>query len=134
MLSNALPAQRVQSFCNGGLPASATVHLEYDVINGDAAGNNADGTVSAPPCIFLHGLLGSRRSLRTLGNLLRPHASKLIFVDQRNHGVSPRADTVGLKDMAGDILALMDREHIPKASLVGHSMGKSLRHTNACFL
>ncbi|MDX5435377.1 MAG: alpha/beta fold hydrolase, partial [Halomonas sp.] len=47
----------------------------------------------------------------------------VVAVDLRNHGRSPHADGMSYREMAEDLLALLDRLHIDRAHLLGHSMG-----------
>ena len=85
--------------------------------------------------LFLHGYTDTSRSfLPTMHALseLRPEL-RLIALDQRGHGGSslPAAEACReepqrcfeLASLAADALALLDREGIPRAYVVGHSMG-----------
>lgn len=74
------------------------------------------------PVIILHGLFGSNDNQ---GGLIRALADQyqVYGVDLRNHGKSPHVDTMGYDNMAGDVIALMDKLDIDSAYFVGHSMG-----------
>jgi len=93
------------------------------------------GDPRGEPVLFLHGYTDTSRSfvptMRAL-NALRPEL-RLIALDQRGHGGSslPSGDACPeapercfeVARLAADALALLDREGIPRAHLVGHSMG-----------
>jgi pimeloyl-ACP methyl ester carboxylesterase len=92
---------------------STDVRLRY-LDQGDPAGW---------PVILLHGLADSWFSFsRILSGLSGAH--RLYVPDLRGHGDSDRpADGYALRDMATDVVAFMDFMGIPRATLVGHSMG-----------
>jgi pimeloyl-ACP methyl ester carboxylesterase len=50
----------------------------------------------------------------------------------RNHGDSDHHKTHSYEVMADDIIRMMDKFRIPKASLLGHSMGGKLAMATAC--
>merc|ERR1719238_808552 len=53
------------------------------------------------PLVFLHGLLGSRTSLRTMAMNTDINAGRRVFaLDMRNHGASPHDDDVSTESMA----------------------------------
>lgn len=72
--------------------------------------------------IILHGLFGSSDNWQTLA---KDYAEdyRVILVDQRNHGRSPRAESNSYDDMAQDLLELMDSLQIKSGHILGHSMG-----------
>ena len=74
------------------------------------------------PLLLVHGLFGSADNLGGIARLLAEDY-RVISVDLRNHGRSPHADGVSYHEMAADVLAVMDKEGIPKAHVFGHSMG-----------
>ncbi|HVT35078.1 MAG TPA: alpha/beta hydrolase [Nevskiaceae bacterium] len=80
---------------------------------------------SGEPVIFLHGFSGNfDQYLGPVGDALSQQF-RAIGLDQRGHGRSCKphdADAYG-RHFAGDVLNLMDRLHIAKAHVVGHSMG-----------
>ncbi|HEX6813583.1 MAG TPA: alpha/beta hydrolase [Planctomycetota bacterium] len=93
------------------------------------------GDPRGAPVLFLHGYTDTSRSfLPTLHALttLRPEL-RLIALDQRGHGGSSLPADDGCPAapercfeaarLAADALALLDREGIERAHLVGHSMG-----------
>ena len=92
------------------------VRISY-VEQGDPAGT---------PVVFLHGVTDSWHSFERVLPLLPPdiHAFAL---SQRGHGDSSRpASGYHLSDMAGDLAAFLDSLHLPRAIIVGHSMGASV--------
>ena len=74
------------------------------------------------PVLLLHGLFGSLRNLSQIGKALAEQFS-VYLLDMRNHGDSPHHPRMGFADMAGDVIHFMDQQQIPKAHLLGHSMG-----------
>lgn len=75
-----------------------------------------------PPLIILHGLFGSADNWFSIAKELEASFT-LYLVDQRNHGESPKSDIWNYQVMAEDLLELMEDLQIPKAHLMGHSMG-----------
>ena len=74
------------------------------------------------PIIILHGLLGSLDNWHTISRKLADHF-RVCALDQRNHGNSPHSPEMDYPVMAGDVLEFMDREGLPLAHVLGHSMG-----------
>ncbi len=77
---------------------------------------------AGPPLIIVHGLYGSSDNWQTVGKALSGSYT-VYLVDQRNHGRSPHDERHDYPSMRDDLIELMDRLEIPKAVLVGHSMG-----------
>ena len=75
-----------------------------------------------PPLVVLHGLLGSSDNWQTLGLQWAAHRP-VILVDQRNHGRSPHHPSHGYPDMVIDLLDTLDLLGVPRADILGHSMG-----------
>lgn len=79
---------------------------------------------SGEPVIALHGLGGSSDSwLPAVAPLANNH--RLILFDQRGHGLSDkphRAAEYG-REMGHDVIRLMDHLNIPKAHILGYSIG-----------
>jgi esterase len=48
---------------------------------------------------------------------------RVILVDLRNHGRSPHVPRHDYASMAGDVVSLLDALRLPRAAVVGHSMG-----------
>lgn len=78
------------------------------------------------PIIIMHGLFGSKSNWNTLSKSIhRKTKRKVIVVDARNHGDSPHSSNMSYKDMAEDVIQLLNDLGFERAVLVGHSMGGS---------
>lgn len=74
------------------------------------------------PVLLLHGLFASARNWRGIAaGLARTH--RVLSVDLRNHGRSPRAPDMSYAALADDLLALIERTGLRRPYVVGHSMG-----------
>ncbi|XP_065365224.1 sn-1-specific diacylglycerol lipase ABHD11 [Calliphora vicina] len=83
---------------------------------------NTDNT--KPPLMIMHGLFGSKQNWRAVSRSLESKTNrKIITLDARNHGQSPHTDEHSSMHMAVDVIELMKQMGIPKASVMGHSMG-----------
>lgn len=104
-----------------------------DMTNGEISINNGKlyceyfGNSSNPACILIS---GAGASCRFWSDELCEKLSKDYFVvryDHRDTGLSSaynfETHSYALKDLADDVIALMDTLHIASAHLVGHSMG-----------
>ena len=81
------------------------------------------GPPTGPALVMLHGFTDSWFSFSRVLPLL-PADLRVIAPDLRGHGDSDRPDAgYRLSDLAGDVIQLMDALQVPKAVLVGHSMG-----------
>jgi non-heme chloroperoxidase len=105
------------------------------------------GNRQGTPVLLLHGYTDSGRSYeRTIEELTRLNSRlRVIVPDLRGHGETsmPDADKCAgapekcftPADFASDIIAFMDQLNVPKAHIVGHSMGSiiaqelALKHT-----
>ncbi|HUH37175.1 MAG TPA: alpha/beta fold hydrolase [Spongiibacteraceae bacterium] len=72
--------------------------------------------------LLLHGVFGSGDNLGSVARALAADY-RVISVDLRNHGSSPWSQTMDLSAMAMDVVALLDRLALPRAALLGHSLG-----------
>ncbi|XP_012525123.1 protein ABHD11 [Monomorium pharaonis] len=78
------------------------------------------------PIIIMHGLFGSKNNWNSLSKAIHQKTKrKVIAVDARNHGDSPHSSNMSYKDMAGDMIELLNDLGFERAILVGHSMGGS---------
>jgi len=76
------------------------------------------------PIIIQHGLLGSRKNWASLGKFIHSRTGrKVIVADARNHGDSPHSPELNYQVLSEDVISLLRNHNIPKATLIGHSMG-----------
>jgi pimeloyl-ACP methyl ester carboxylesterase len=81
------------------------------------------GPKTGPAVVMLHGYTDSSFSFSRVLPLL-PDSLRVIVPDQRGHGDSDRPPRgYSMDDMAADVVALLDALDVPRAVLVGHSMG-----------
>ncbi len=73
---------------------------------------------SQPPLLIAHGLFGSARNWNVIAKRLSD-TRRIVVVDMRNHGDSPRAETQSYGDMAADLAGIFDGPF----DVLGHSMG-----------
>jgi pimeloyl-ACP methyl ester carboxylesterase len=105
------------TFESGGLK------LAYDDIAGSGEGR---------PIILVHGFTSNREeNWRRLGwyGALERRRMRTIALDCRGHGESAKPHdpaAYGRENMTGDILALMDHLDVPRAHILGFSMGSRL--------
>ncbi|XP_035211580.1 protein ABHD11-like, partial [Stegodyphus dumicola] len=82
------------------------------------------GAGDKPPIIFLHALTASSDCWldipQTIANATK---RKIYLLDARNHGDSEWSDEFNLDINSIDLVHFMDTLNIPKAVLLGHSMG-----------
>jgi esterase len=74
------------------------------------------------PLVILHGLFGSSDNWQTLAKKWAEHF-RVILVDQRNHGHSPKSDEFSYDLMRKDLEELVDDLQLTQFNLMGHSMG-----------
>ncbi len=77
---------------------------------------------SGPPVVVAHGVFGSASNWQSIARELSDR-HRLLLVDLRNHGESPRSEVMDYPAMAADLAGLIQRECQGAAALVGHSMG-----------
>ncbi|MBE7413041.1 MAG: alpha/beta fold hydrolase [Leptospiraceae bacterium] len=77
---------------------------------------------SGQEIIILHGLFGSSKNWVSIAKELSI-TNRVYTPDLRNHGDSFHSKTHNLRDMADDILRLMEINSIQNPILIGHSMG-----------
>jgi len=84
------------------------------------------GDPSGVPVLLLHGLSDSWHSFE----LVLPHLPSTIrafSLSQRGHGDSDRPEEgYQVKDLAADVKAFLDALDIPKAVILGHSLGSAV--------
>lgn len=74
------------------------------------------------PLVLIHGLFGSLDNLGILARDLIQYR-RLIQIDVRNHGLSPRSNEMSYALMAQDVLETLDGLGIERFGVIGHSMG-----------
>lgn len=74
------------------------------------------------PALLIHGLFGSLDNLGILARSLKPH-TRVLQVDVRNHGHSPRSTEMSYSAMAQDMVDTLDHYHLDQVDVIGHSMG-----------
>ena len=79
---------------------------------------------AGPPVLFMHGYTSTIALWRDQLPVFSPHY-RLICMDLRGHGESEGTGMDGyhLAALAGDALAVLDREGVERSVIVGHSMG-----------
>ena len=79
----------------------------------------------APVAVLVHGVTGWHRTWWRVGPALAERGWRVIAVDQRGHGRSPRiSGTVTIDEAAEDLEAAIERHAAPPIDLlVGHSLG-----------
>ncbi|EFX81811.1 hypothetical protein DAPPUDRAFT_188037 [Daphnia pulex] len=86
--------------------------------------NSQNVSPSLTPIIIQHGLLGSRKNWASLSKAIHSKTGRKVIVpDARNHGDSPHSNKLDYEVLSEDIVKLMEDLQIPKATMVGHSMG-----------
>jgi pimeloyl-ACP methyl ester carboxylesterase len=74
-----------------------------------------------PTLLIAHGLYGSAKNWGVIAKRLSD-TRRIIAVDMRNHGDSPRFDTHSYTEMASDLAEVIDHIGGP-VDVIGHSMG-----------
>lgn len=101
---------------------SATLDL-VRLSNGVTLHYAHQGPASGPAVVMLHGFTDSWFSFSRILPLL-PADLRVIAPDLRGHGDSERPPAgYRVSDFADDVIRLMDALQVPKAAVVGHSMG-----------
>ena len=88
-------------------------------------------TGGGPPVVLLHGLFGAARNFGAVQRALTP-LYRVIAMDARDHGASPHRPDMRYGTLAADVLETMDALNLPRAAIVGHSMGGKTAMTLAC--
>jgi len=74
------------------------------------------------PLIILHGLFGSLDNWQTIARNLG-QSYQVFTLDLRNHGRSPHSDIFNYAVMAEDLREFMAAQNLPRAYIMGHSLG-----------
>jgi non-heme chloroperoxidase len=92
--------------------------------NGPTLRYAISGPEAGQPIVLLHGYSDSSFSFSRVMPLLARQGFQAIALDQRGHGDSDRPERgYRIEDFAGDVVALLDKLEIDRATVVGHSMG-----------
>jgi 3-oxoadipate enol-lactonase len=89
----------------------------------DALAFDRAGPAGALPVLLLHGIGGGRRIWRGAVDALAAAGFDAIAVDLPGYGDSAALPAGGIAHMAQAVLALMDALALPRAVVLGHSMG-----------
>jgi pimeloyl-ACP methyl ester carboxylesterase len=88
-----------------------------------------DAQEPAPLAVLVHGVTSSSRTWWRVGPALAERGYRVLAVDLRGHGASPRAEAgLSVADLAGDLAETVEATVRPSAAtpvdlLVGHSLG-----------
>ena len=80
------------------------------------------GDLQQKPLVVLHGLLGSLENWYTFARNQETQRG-ILAIDLRNHGHSPHVEDMSYRDMANDVIEVLDSLYIRECDLMGHSMG-----------
>ena len=89
--------------------------------------SRTDACAAAPFAVLVHGVTGWWRTWWRVGPALAAAGWRVIAVDQRGHGNSPRIEgpaTIG--DMAGDLAATIEGSGAAGGAVIGHSLGAAV--------
>ncbi len=75
-----------------------------------------------PPLVLLHGLFGAARNWGAIQKRLATR-HRVLAMDLRNHGESPRAEGMAHAATARDVAETLRHRGIPRAAVLGHSLG-----------
>jgi esterase len=89
------------------------------------------GGAGQPPLLVLHGMLGSSRNWQTAGRDLAVRR-QVFALDARNHGRSPHDPVMNYDVLARDVADWLEARGLPRAVIVGHSMGGKTAMRLAC--
>ena len=84
--------------------------------------HRGESPADAPSVVLLHGLFGSAGNLGMVAHGLAADFS-VFSLDLRNHGKSPRADTMSYDEMAADVADFIRTQQLERCHVLGHSMG-----------
>ncbi|XP_047490467.1 protein ABHD11-like isoform X1 [Penaeus chinensis] len=99
---------------------SAAVDMAFTLFQSASPQKTSDKA----PVVIMHGLLGSKTNWKGLGKAISSKTGRQVYtVDARNHGDSPHTPDISYPLLAEDLLHFLERQNIPKAVLMGHSMG-----------
>ncbi|EIE20026.1 alpha/beta-hydrolase, partial [Coccomyxa subellipsoidea C-169] len=106
--------------------------IAYELVQGALVRWSTVGSSARPPptCVFVHGILGSRRNMLSFAQRLTREFSswQVLLVDLRCHGESARHGAAshrpnGVESAAADVLDLLRHLKLFPEVLIGHSFG-----------
>lgn len=69
-------------------------------------------------------MMGSKKNYHSLAkHKFVSGKNDAYLLDLRNHGESPHANSMGISEMADDVIRFMDEVSLEKANILGHSLG-----------
>ncbi len=75
----------------------------------------------------MHGVTGWHRTWWRVGPALADAGWRVVAVDLRGHGRSPRIDgTITVRDLADDLAAFVESLDRPVDAAIGHSLGAAV--------
>jgi pimeloyl-ACP methyl ester carboxylesterase len=101
---------------------AAAARDRYPTVRGLRLHLREAGDAAAPAVLVLHGIMGHAREWDTLTDALAEDLH-VLAVDQRGHGESDRGSAYTLAELAADLAALIRVLGLPRAHVVGHSLG-----------
>jgi pimeloyl-ACP methyl ester carboxylesterase len=112
---------------SGGAPEPHLPVPGPPIREGSPAGRAGRGTVHSPLAVLVHGVTSSSRTWWRVGPALAERGFRVLAVDLRGHGASPRAEAelaIGhLADDVAETVAAVAGAGGPVDLLVGHSLG-----------
>ncbi|MBP0493081.1 alpha/beta fold hydrolase [Pararoseomonas indoligenes] len=84
---------------------------------------NAVEAGEGPVLVLLHGLFGQARNFGVLQRRLAAGGRRVVALDMPNHGASPHAAAMDYRLMADAVAKTLAAMGIPRAAVMGHSMG-----------
>ena len=89
---------------------------------------------SATPVVIMHGLLGQATNFRSICRNATLSGKRSVYaLDLRNHGVSPHSFDISWEAFSADLAKFLHDRGIPKAHVVGHSLGGRVAMATALF-
>ena len=82
---------------------------------------------AAPLAVLVHGVTGWHRTWWRVGPALAERGWRVVAVDQRGHGRSPRIEGFAtIRDFATELAAAIEDAGAPANALIGHSLGATV--------
>jgi len=100
------------------LKLSSAISIRYRVHEPDVI------TPSTPSLVLIHGVASNlTRWTEFLTKTVLKSRCRLVRLDLRGHAGSQTNTGVGMKSWCSDLIAILDKEKIDRAYIVGHSLG-----------